>query len=338
MQHQVAVESADLFGFSSQALGLQVTRYASGVLSPAIWEGYLLASRAMCIAASETNDAALERACQFVGEGGDLLVDSGAFIYRNRPGEMPWERILTIYQRIAEAATGKVTFILPDVVGSQENTLQALRGWGNQVMEAIGPQHDALLPVQRGAQSPAAFIKEAALCLNRPLDGLAIPSNAAAFPADELSGLADIPANIPRRVHFLGISRNSRALQDRLFRLQEFWPDAEVSCDACEHRAQVGQGKPITVARASALESMWDEELDAWDETEEDPDEARALLAQQYPELDEEAIDNLLLSSVGAWSQIQRKHAAHTKTAGPLATTESIYAFASGAIGCPASN
>lgn len=328
MQHQVAVESADLFGFSSQALGLQVTRYASGVLSPAIWEGYLRASRAMCIAASETNDAALERACQFVGEGGDLLVDSGAFIYRNRPGEMPWERILTIYKRIAEAATGKVTFILPDVVGSQENTLQALRGWGNQVVEAIGPQHDALLPVQRGAQSPAAFIKEAALCLNRPLDGLAIPSNAAAFPAEELSGLADIPANIPRRVHFLGISRNSRALQDRLFRLQEFWPDAEVSCDACEHRAQVGQGKPITVARGRALDSMWDDEMEVWDETEEDPEEARELLAEQYPDLDDEAIECLMLSQMGAWAQIKAKYQQHAKVAGPKATTESIYEFA----------
>lgn len=326
--------TGDLFAFASESLECGVKKYASGVLAPAIWEGYRRAGNPMCIAASETNPAALARACEFVGAGGELLVDSGAFVYRDNPENMPWERVIEIYSAIAKSASGKVSFILPDQVGSQVRTLEALSQWGNRIMAAIGSSHEALLPVQTGSMGPAEFVAEAITCLNAPIGGLALPSNAAAFPAEQVKELASVPPCVPRRLHFLGISRNSQGLQDRLFRLQEIWPEAEVSCDACEHRALVGQNKPITMARAAALDAMWEEELDCWDETEDEgmDEVALAALREQYPDFDDEQLDALMSSQLGGWAQLQAKHAQHGKTMGPSATTQSIYAYATGAL------
>lgn len=320
----------DLFGFSGKALEDRVKRFASGVLSPAIWSGYEKAGRAMCIAASEASSNALDRANEYVRNGGELFVDSGAFIYRDKPDETPWASIIDIYRRIAANASAQVTFVLPDVVGSQDRTLEVLRDWGNAVLDAIGPDHVALLPVQRGDKLPSTFVKEATMCLKNPIGGLAIPSNAAAFPPELLSHLAHVPTSVPRRVHFLGISRRSKALQERLFRLEEVWPGAETSCDACEHRAQVGQGNPVTNARSEALSNMWEAALDEWDDTEVDVDQSLDLLRKAYPGLDDEAIENLYLSQIGSYVDLQQTYQNEIKILGPKATTESIYRFASG--------
>lgn len=324
----------DLFGFNAEELDQRVQKYASGVLSPAIWEGFRRANRSMCIAASEAGQPAIERACQFVRDGGELLVDSGAFIYRDKPNQMPWRKVLSVYQSIADAATVPVTFILPDVVGDQEQTLVALREWGSKVVEAVGINDRLLLPVQAGGQSPSAFVKSAMLCLAAPIDGLAIPSHAAAFPPEQIADLANVPVSIPRRVHFLGISRNSQGLNERILRLREAWPSAEVSCDACEHRAQIGQGRPVTLARASALNDMWDEEIDAWDDTECDETNEMAMqaLRKRFPTLDDDGLEAMMLSQQGAWLQLEAKSRMHAKEKGPAATTESIYAFATGTV------
>ncbi|EAZ97032.1 hypothetical protein, partial [Marinobacter sp. ELB17] len=232
----------DLFGFSKSALGAGVQKFASGVLAPAIWEGYRRAGNPMCIAASETNPASLTRACEFVRAGGELMVDSGAFIWRSAPERTPWAKIVEVYRAISEAATVPVVFILPDVVGSQDKTLDALGTWGNAILSVIDRKHQALMPVQTGDMTPEVFVTKALALLKRPMDGLALPSNAAAFPPELIKHLARVPASVPHRLHFLGISRNSRGLQSRLIHLNSVWPDAVVSCDACEHRALVGDG------------------------------------------------------------------------------------------------
>jgi hypothetical protein len=326
--------AGDLFGFSSNDLEIGVQKFASGVLAPAIWEGYRKAGTPMCISASEANNAAVERACRFVQAGGQLLLDSGAFVYRDNPDNMPWERILAVYETVTQAASARVTVTLPDVVGSQEGTLAALRLWGNKVMAAIGSDHEALLPVQSGPKSPAAFVREAVMCLERSIGGLALPSNAAAFPAENIRQLADMPAEVPHRLHFLGISRNSRRLQDRVFRLKAVWPDAQISCDAVEHRSLIGVNRPITASRAAALASMWDEELNVWDDTEDQEADTLVLASMRtrFPYLDEDQLSAMLCTQLGGWTELQSKHERHAKEKGPAATTESIYAYASGAL------
>ncbi len=318
----------DLFDFNGPALEASVQRFASGVLAPAIWEGYARANVPMCIAASEVSEVALERAREYARAGGRLMIDSGAYVFRDNPEAMPWPWVVHIYEEICKVATSKVTLILPDVVGCQDGTLEVLRIWGNKVLEVTGGDREVLLPVQRGHRSPGAFVREALLLLAGPIDGLAIPSAAAAFPVEHIKQLADIPAMVPRRVHFLGISRNSKGLQSRQLRLLDIWPGAEVSCDACEHRAKVGKNKSITLARQQALTNLWDDELDGWDETEDTDDAVREALSADFPEADEEDIDAMLCSGMGQIHEVRLHRQHHDRVAGPRATTESIYSYA----------
>lgn len=321
----------DLFGFYEESLDRGVKHYASGVLSPAIWDGFSRAGAPMCIAASETGGPALERACAYVRDGGELLVDSGVFLYRTNPDAIPWKKVCRVYKAIAEAATTRVSFIAPDVVGCQESSLKALRQWGNLVLAAVGLFHEVLLPLQLGVRSPSDFASEALKHLNRPVDGVAIPSNASAFPASLLKDMANLPPAIPHRVHLLGISRNSHGLRERLYRLNEVWPDSGVfSCDACLHRAGVGVGKPITETRKTALAGYWDQELDAWDDTEEDEGEALEVLRYRFPHLDDSQLSALMCSQIGSLAELELLNKRHQKQNGPKATSDSIYSFAVG--------
>jgi len=325
------VES-DLFGFVPQSLEVCVTRYASGVLAPAIWAGFERAGRALCIPASEASPGAIHRASQYANEGGELFIDSGAFVYKDDPVSMPWERVISIYRTIAEAATKPVTFVLPDVVGSQEESLTALRAWYPTMKKVIGPGHKTLLPVQDGDRLPSVYVKEALLITGEPFSGLALPSNAKAFPLAKLADFANMPQSIPQRVHFLGISRRSKALQERILRLTAVWPQAEVSCDACEHRAEVGQGKPITENRRQQLVDWWDEHLDEWDDTECENHEVDDCLRAKFPGMDDEQIEKMRMSQIGDWALVDSEYTRHNKTRGPAATEESIYRFASESI------
>lgn len=327
-----AQPGADLFGFSNTDLTNSVLRFASGVLSPSIWEGYRLAGSPMCIAASEINTGALARAAQYVREGGRLMIDSGAFVFRANPESMPWAKVFSVYQQLVSQATAPLTLILPDVVGCQSGSLARLREWGKKILALTeGTHHEALLPIQLGALSPAAFAEAALHTLDGMTpDGIALPSNAAAFAPSDIPLLADINSLIPKRVHFLGISRNSRGLGERLIRLQVIWPEAVISCDACEHRAEVGQGRAITVARATALADLNDSDLDEWDDTETDElDEvARAALRVQFPDADEDDLDHLMLSQVGSFATLQCFYTERSKANGPKATTASIRDYA----------
>lgn len=319
---------SDLFGFTGDSLEEGLTRFASGVMAPAIWEGYRRAGVPLCIAATDVSAPALARACDYVAQGGSLLVDSGAFVFRGRAHAMPWDRVLRVYHKIAAAATQYVHFMLPDVVGSQNASLNALSRWGDAIRAAIGDHHYALLPLQTGALSPSRFAAEAMAKYQGRIDGVAIPSNAAAFPTKDLNQLNSLPVAIPHRVHFLGISRNSQGLRERLFRLNEVWPDAVVSCDACEHRSAVGQGKPITEMRKTILAERWETRLEDWDETEEPTDAGIERLRQQFPDMDPEDLDALWCSQLGHWHSLQALEKRHQQIAGPEATTEAIYHFA----------
>lgn len=323
-----ASPSTDLFGFAVDDLDAGTKHYASGVLSPAIFEGYRRAGSPVCVVASEMGSPAMDRAIAYAKAGGQILVDSGAFIWKDAPEAMSWDRVVSNYRALAAAATERLSFVLPDQVGSQEGSLEALSKFGPSILEAIGPGHDALLPIQTGLLSPAEFVHLASEHLTRPFDGVAIPSHAAAFPPADLRLLAELPASIPQRVHFLGISRNSKALRERVWFLKEAWQGAMISCDACLHRAQVGTGKLITEVRRAALEEYWDQELEAWDDTEECPEEALAAARERFPGLDEEGLAAVMASQMGSFFESQILHDRHTKVNGPKATTDSIYHFA----------
>lgn len=318
----------DLFGFQRPTLTDNVRRYFSGVAAPAIWMGYEDAGVPMCLVVAKLPAQGTARAKTFVAKGGTLLLDSGAFLSRAKPAELDWPAILSTYQDIADA--GPVTLVLPDVVGDQQATLELL-AQHRSVLQTLfdHPNVTALLPLQGGAMPLDTFHAEALSKLGFMPDGVALPSHAAALPPSSLKDLVRIEHQ-PRRVHLLGVSRNAAKLGDRLLRILEVWPDADISADACEHRAQVGQNKPITVRREAALNALLDDAKASHDDTEDDEasDAALETMSKLFPDLDEEELSDLMCSGWGAQACTEQRAAMNEKAFGPTATRTSIREFA----------
>ena len=114
-----AAASGDLFGFEPASVDRSVKHFVSGALSsPAIFEGFKQAGSPLCIVASSMGPKTLERAVTFACKGGELLVDSGAFLFRKEPDRMPWAKVVKVYKALAACKGARLTFVLADVVGS----------------------------------------------------------------------------------------------------------------------------------------------------------------------------------------------------------------------------
>lgn len=302
---------------SQPLLADQVVRYGSGVLSPAYWKAYSSIGHPVCVTAVELGDASLTRVCDYLRAGGTVLMDSGAFLYRADFAAMPWAKVEQVYRAVSEAASlgggsAKVTFILPDAVGSQPDSLNALEQWGARIQAAIGPHHERLLPIQRGDLTPSLYIKAALAALGHsPVSGIAVPCKAKAFPAEYLNDLTNLEADIPHRVHFLGLSDNRKKLDHYLMHLRAAWPDASVSCDAVRHRCAVGKRETITTMRQEIVDGpMFDlvEKLVDLTDPLDEADEAKAdQLCYANPGMDIRAarhrvVLDSLLAEWGPWA------------------------------------
>jgi len=238
------------------------------------------------------------------------------------------------YHAVMAPIGTRCCYILPDVVGDQAGTLELARSLRPMLEHLARLDHDALIPVQRGPMSITAFVAAYRQAMGGiPVSGLAIPSNAAAMPVEELKGLAHVE-DISRRVHFLGISRRARPLLDRARALAEFWPDVAISADACEHRAHVGRTRAITRSRASHLATLVANSWMEYDETEDGPlfesdhDPVREKLQRFSPDADEETLNDLIASGWGLSIQFELAGERFVSQNGPLATTHSIHEFA----------
>lgn len=323
------MNTPDLFGYEGdEALLSRVRRFVSGVAAPAIWSGYEAAGVPMCLVAAGLPPAAVARAQRFRRAGGLLLADSGAFEFRDHPEDLNWLAIMATYEQLAQGTGSRLSVILPDVVGDQVASIALARTYGRALAPLRAAGHELLVPMQRGSLSLAAYFACYVDALGFVPGGFAIPSNAAAMPVDQLAGLRDIEG-APHRVHFLGISRRSKPLVFRVAALRDFWPDCDISADACEHRAHVGEDRPITRMRreslqrrvAAGIEATDDTEHAAWDDAE---DHLRAL----FPNADNETLQDLVCSGWGVQAFTEQLHQRLRVECGPAATADSIEAFA----------
>ena len=320
---------ADLFGYQGDDVLLAgVHRYASGVAAPAIWAGYAAAGVPMCLVAADLPLSAIARAMAYRHSGHELLLDSGAFIYRDRPGQLDWRAVVATYLRLGRGAGAKLTLILPDVVGDQAGSIALAAAYGPRLARLARMGHLTLVPMQRGAMPLPVYFRRYVQALGFDPAGFAIPSNAAAMPVRELEALQLI-SEAPRRVHFLGISRRAKPLAARVATLRAFWPDAAISADACEHRAHVGEKRQITVKRRQALERRVGDSLESIDDTEHEAwTPAEDDLRNLFPALSEEELEDVVCSSWGVMAFTARLREQLQGEHGPASTTESIEAFA----------
>lgn len=300
-------------------------RYFSGCGAPAIFDGYADAGAPMCVAVAGLSPSMQDRLAGYVKGGGDVLLDSGAYVHRGDPGSLDWRAVLKVYE--AMAAAGHCKAVLPDVVGDQGRTLELLSEH-SATLRALRGRLTLLLPVQGGPMPLDQFCEAAGNRLGFEPDGLAVPSAAAALPEHRLAELEGVGFEVSY-IHFLGVSRNSTLLRRRISALERVFPAAVFSSDACEHRALVGQGRRLTIERRDLVPGCLEQLIECHDDTESDVDGERQEIRALFPHLGDDEIEDVLCSGWGREVSWNRARTAMERKAGAMATRAVIGRFAS---------
>jgi len=228
-----------------------VTSYRSGATAPNIIRGYIVSGTPLGVSMRELGpgSASWDMMLEYARRGGQVFVDTGAFTAFQKQEPMDWPKVMQAYRRIIEQGEGgRLHVVAPDVIGDQAASLDVLEQYRDQVLELMDHGHDVLVPVQKGAMSPYIAWRAATHILGTDDFTASVPSNAAAFTPADLTNLVSGPEK-PPRIHLLGIAGNKKKLAELVRIIRQHSPDTIITSDAARIRAQVGEGRPITVAR-----------------------------------------------------------------------------------------
>jgi hypothetical protein len=181
-----------------------------------------------------------------------LFVDSGAFpAFMAGGGLVDFDTVLRRYEELARVSAIKsnLFIVAPDKIGDQEETERLLTLYAPNLRRLSGLGVSILVPVQAGATDLLTTWER----LTAILDGVriipAMPMRAAAISVG-------IVVNFLRRakvsqVHLLGTSRRSTVDTIGLF-----LPELQVTADANQVRAAVGEGRPVTDGYRSTVSDL----------------------------------------------------------------------------------
>jgi hypothetical protein len=239
--------ASDPFAARLRALQARTTIFASGLsrsadFVPAAWAEHGVGVEAGELSANTM--IALARA--ILDYRCPTFVDTGAYgdfrralARGTKPEPMAFGPILAIYDQLlaliheenaVEGEYQKPLMVAPDVVGDQDASLHALRQHAAWV--SVACRFDAcvpIVPIQRGRRSAAEAYQEATQILGTDRFRVGIPSQAAAFTADEL--ITFLRATRPAEIHILGAFAPSR-LAPRLSQIVRAGVDDDVVVSA----------------------------------------------------------------------------------------------------------
>lgn len=183
---------------------------------------------------------------QYVGQGGKVFVDSGAYTrfkeWMNGKASTPeadFNIVLQTYRRlIAGIATDKLygfALVMPDVLKEPVRSLELLQEYREQIRELIDAGVNAIVPLQRGAVCAGETAEQVFEILGTRNVTLGIPSAAAKM---TMSDTATIRGH--NRFHILGRA-NGMPLYQRAYAILESNPGAYISCDANQFRSSTDE-------------------------------------------------------------------------------------------------
>jgi len=239
--------------------------FASGSNRPPEIQGCARVGQDVGVAAPEVTPVCEEALGRLAGTDVQVFVDSGAFseVSFKVPGRegQPvvvaeitperWDRVLSLYERLAAVLGDQLHVVAPDRVGDQETTLALLTRYRDRLAGIARAGARVLAPIQKGALTQAAFAAKVHAILF-PLPWVpAVPCKKAATTPEDLR--AFLASWRPEHVHLLGLGPWSEGGADYF----EVLAEAGVSyqCDSVMIRSQVGRNKdgsarkPYTLAQ-----------------------------------------------------------------------------------------
>lgn len=237
--------------------------FASGSNRPPEINGCARVGQDVGVAAPEITPVCEEALARLRGTDIQVFVDSGAFSEvsfkeKGREGQCVvvkpmtdrhWDRVLSLYERLALRLGDQLHVVAPDRVGDQAVTLERLARYRLRLARIAGMGARVLVPVQKGTVSQTDFARRVAELL-RPIRWVpALPCRKAATTPAELG--AFVRAFKPRHVHLMGVGPNGQRTPEYLAELATA-PGVTYQCDANWITSKVGRKdgiRPYTAAQ-----------------------------------------------------------------------------------------
>lgn len=185
---------------------------------------------------------------RFLSGGRNVFIDSGAFA-EFKTGESPdFDRVLRVYESLADQvmstyAPSQVYVVAPDKVGDQLETLARLTHYAKRVRALIEAGCSMIVPIQRGSMPAIEMYRQIVRILGTKDFVLGIPSNKEALSIQECATL------VHSRFHILGRVQMNADQIARLRALTENNPNATITADANWLRGRI----PEICQRAAAV-------------------------------------------------------------------------------------
>jgi hypothetical protein len=241
----------------------EITNYFSGANRLGDMKGHIQAGVPIGVEISELSKNGEALLIDYLKEGGQVFIDSGAFGAQKKGIQVNWPAVLKNYKRIADAAgdgAKNLVVVAPDVIGDPLATINMTGKYKRELNVLAEQGVGIILPVHR----PPAPGKLRDIWANMigSLDEGNRAQGIAGFPSqhknpDRLNpeDYADIFKAFypPKRVHLLGISPKADDFSERTAELRRLDPNIEIIADANRLRAQAGRTlKPEIYAAAAA--------------------------------------------------------------------------------------
>lgn len=236
-----------------------VERFASGASAYWDFRGYALAGVPVGVTATELNARTEAEVVRYSNRGGRVMIDSGAFGAFRAGKEIDFDKILSLYERLADATAQPkcLALVMPDVVGDQGATLGLQRQYRDRIIGLMDTGVEAIFPIQSPDLDPVGAYRAVEGLVGGRNFCAGIPSNEKAFsPAQVIDFAAKTQA---KRLHLLGLAKP--AVVGMLAReIECVSTGTELACDSCQLLAHVGRGRRLTdratTRMASAMEAV----------------------------------------------------------------------------------
>jgi len=177
---------------------------------------------------------------RFIGKGGSVFVDSGAFAEFKTGVAPDFDAVLRVYEMLAshsdlqEIGSGQLYVVSPDKVGDQLETLARLEQHAGRVRALIEQGCQVIFPLQRGVIPATEMLARAVAILGTDRFVAGIPSNKEALSLAECASLQH------HAFHILGRVQMNQDQVERLTALTASNPGAVLTADANWLRSRLG--------------------------------------------------------------------------------------------------
>lgn len=226
----------------------KVLAFASGSNHPGEIRGFAAVGQPVGVAAPECRSACEQALLSLAGAGVPVFVDSGAFsevVFGPRGPRVvrpishdEWLERLALYQRLADALGDSLYAVAPDMVGSQERTLERLQSYGNQIRKIHDAGAHILVPFQRGPMSLHEFDQRVQKILGFSDYVVAFPMKKGATEPESIAGF--LAYRRPHQIHLLGLGAKNPQAAAVVDMIHELSPQTRVSIDSNRLKAYVG--------------------------------------------------------------------------------------------------